>query len=265
MRGAVVVICALTRFDTCALVFASVSLPLYFHSGDFVFSLTSALPVLTICMCGFVINDLSDIEKDRENHPRRPLPRQAINELGASIIYFSLLAASLVAIKLYVASSAVYLYLLLLVALINYNYVVEYVPAIKTVYVATVGLIPIFILASLLGGETIIARIAPSLFLFLLGRELLMDVQDLRGDAKTFVKIIGISNGENFAFILKLLGSSALWLAATSVVDMLLVFFLVFLDLAFAYMWRLNLQRRTIIQLMKVQLLVGIYFLVKSA
>jgi 4-hydroxybenzoate polyprenyltransferase len=264
MMRAAAVIFALTRLDTCALVFFSILLPVYFHQGDFVFSLEMSLPVLTICMCGFVINDLSDIEKDRENHPLRPLPSRAINELAASIVYFGLLAASLVAIKLYVAPSLVYLYVLLLIALINYNYVVAYVPAAKTVYVAIVGLIPVFILASIIGGWSTAARIAPSLFLFLLGRELLMDVQDSRGDGKTLAKTVGFRITENSAFVLKFLGTAGLCLAVGGITDVVLVVLLLLLDILFVWGWKRRLYRRAIIHLMKLQLLVGIYFLIEQ-
>jgi geranylgeranylglycerol-phosphate geranylgeranyltransferase len=119
--AAVKVIGALTPFDTCVIVFLLIFLPTYYFSNNFVFSLTHALPLLTISICGFVINDLRDIEKDRKNHPNRPLPSSAISEIGASVIYFSLLGASLILIKLYVELPYVYLYLLFLIGLVNYN------------------------------------------------------------------------------------------------------------------------------------------------
>ena len=258
-------LCTLTRLDTCGIVFLSILLPVYFHSGSFIFSLEISLPVLTICMCGFVINDLSDIEKDTKNHPHRPLPSRAIGELAASFIYFTLLAVSLVTIKLYVPLPLVYLYVLLLIALINYNYVVAYVPTAKNFYVATVGLIPIFILGFLLDAAPTIMRMGSSLFLFLLGRELLMDVQDAPGDAKTLIKIVGARTAENSAFALKLLGSAGLWLVVGNLADAILVASLLFLDILFAWAWKRGMHRRAIIHLMKLQLLVGVYFLIEQA
>jgi geranylgeranylglycerol-phosphate geranylgeranyltransferase len=218
--------------------------------------------VLTICMCGFVINDLSDIEKDRENHPSRPLPSQTISELSASFIYFFLLAASLTMIKFFVEPRHVYLYLLLLTALINYNYVVAYIPAAKNLYVAAVGLLPIFILTSLVGNNSIVPLIAPPLFLFLLSREILMDVQDAKGDGKTFVNMIGSNGAENAAFGLKFMGSLGLCLAIANRVDAILVGLVVILDVIFLFAWKLNRYRRVQIHLMKLQLLVGIYFVI---
>lgn len=265
MRAAATVLCTLTRLDTCAIIFLSILLPAYFHSRDFAASLAASLPVLTICMCGFVINDLSDVEKDARNHPRRPLPSGAIGELAASIIYFTLLAVSLVIIKAYVPAPLVYLYVLLLIALINYNYVVAYVPTAKNFYVATVGLIPLFILGSLIDAGSMVMRIAPSLFLFLLGRELLMDVQDAAGDARTLAKIVGVRRAENAALTIRVIGSAGLAIAVESAASVALVAAILVLDLLFAWSWKKGFYRRPIVHLMKLQLLIGIYLLVEQA
>ncbi len=256
---------ALTRLDTCVLVFSSVFLPVLYHSHDLYFSLSHSAPILAICMCGFVINDLSDIERDRENHPERPLPNNLVSEVAASVVYFCLLTISLLSIKIYVDQSNVYLYVLLLVCLINYNYVVSYIPVLKNVYVALTGLIPIFILSSLINGGSNIYEIALSLFLFLLARELLMDVQDSSGDDRTAANILGLKSAENIAFVLKVLASASLFLAVRDAFDVILTAFVLLLDIAFIVLWRNSAYRRAIIHLMKVQLVVGIYFLVANA
>jgi geranylgeranylglycerol-phosphate geranylgeranyltransferase len=262
VRAAIRIGCSLTRLDTCALVFASVFLPTYYQRNDVHFALTHAVPILTTCMAGFVINDLSDIEKDRENHPRRPLPSNSVSELGASVIYFILLTISLAAIKIYVLPPHIYLYLLLLIGLINYNYVVSYMPIAKNVYVAMVGLIPIFILASLLANTASVWVIAPSLFLFLLGREMLMDVEDAAGDAQTLTKAIGLPTAENIAFTLKLTGTLGLCFLIRGTQDVVIISSLAVLDLIFMVLWKRRYHRKSIIHAMKAQLLVGIYYLV---
>jgi geranylgeranylglycerol-phosphate geranylgeranyltransferase len=259
---AIKVACGLTRLDTCALVFFSIFAPVYFHSHDLYFSITHAAPVLTICMCGFVINDLSDIEKDRENHPGRPLPSNSISEIGASIFYFTLLATSLALVKIYVDLPYVYLYALLLIALINYNYVVCYIPIVKNVYVAFVGLIPIFILSSLIENDSSIRVVAPSLFLFLVGREMLMDVEDAAGDTGTLPNKIGIEQSENIAFGLKIAGSSCLCFLISGTPEAIVVLMSILLDGVFLYLWKAHIYRKPIIRAMKLQLLIGIYFLV---
>src|SRR3954466_2069741 len=114
----------LTRLDSCAIVFLCVAIPLFVATGDLYDSPLRALPLLTISMCGFVINDIHDIEKDRLNHPERPLARNDLSPFTASVIYFLLLGISLVLVKALVDLAHVYLYLLLLISLINYNYIV---------------------------------------------------------------------------------------------------------------------------------------------
>jgi geranylgeranylglycerol-phosphate geranylgeranyltransferase len=213
-------------------------------------------------MCGFVINDLSDIEKDRENHPDRPLPSRAISELNASFVYFGLLAVSLTMVKLFVEPRHIYLYVLLLIALINYNYVVAYIPAAKNLYVATVGLLPILILTSLIENNHIVPLIAPPLFLFLLSREILMDVQDAKGDGRTLVKLVGPNGAENAAFGIKFMGSFGLCLAIVNRTDAILVGLVVILDVIFLLVWKLTRYRRVVIHAMKLQLLIGIYFVI---
>jgi geranylgeranylglycerol-phosphate geranylgeranyltransferase len=108
----------LTRIDSSLLAYASVFVPVYWSSNNISYALDYSVPVLPICMCGYVINDLHDIEKDRQNHPARPLPSNQISQTWASVIYFVLLAISLAPIKVFIKDEYVYLYLLLLLALI---------------------------------------------------------------------------------------------------------------------------------------------------
>src|SRR5262249_44116806 len=142
-------------------------------------------------------------DKDRLNHPERPLARSALSPFSASVIYFVLLGVSLTLIKAVVELPYVYLYLLLLVGLINYNYVVLYTPILKNVYVATVGTIPLFILASLVPRQRGYILVVGSLFMFLLAREILMDIEDVVGDGMTFSKRVGLEHAQRIAFSVK--------------------------------------------------------------
>jgi geranylgeranylglycerol-phosphate geranylgeranyltransferase len=253
----------LTRLDTCLLVFTAILLPIYLDSGDFQFALDHALPMLTICMSGFVINDLNDIEKDRDNHPHRPLPSGGITQAGASVIYFILLAASLLAIKLYVEPRDVYLYLLLLLCLVNYNYVVAYAPKAKTFYVAAVGLIPLLIESTIAKNGKSAVTVAPSLFLFLLGREMLMDVQDARADSGTLAIVLGQRPTTRLGFAIKSIGSISLAFSIRSAGDALMIAALVALDICFIALWRFGRYRRAIIHATKLQLVIGIFYVAR--
>ena len=255
-------VCGLTRLDTCALVFFSVFLPVYYSTQDLYFSVTNALPVLTISMCGFVINDLTDIDKDLINHPNRPLPSNLVTDVTASLLYFSLLTLSLTMIKIYVDLSRVYLYVLLLIGLINYNYVVRYVPVAKVIYVAGVSIIPLLILSSLINNRWSVRVVVLSLFLSVLGREILMDIEDVAGDERTLPKVLGSTLTENTALAMRFIGSLNLMFVSRGPVGAAILVTLLASDAAFTCLWKAHWYRRPIIHLMKLQLLFGIYYLI---
>lgn len=250
----------LTRLDTCLIVFLCVAIPLFLVTGDFYDAALRALPLLTIAMCGFVINDIHDIEKDRLNHPERPLARNELSPFAASIIYFLLLGLSLVLVKALVDLSHVYLYLLLLIGLINYNYVVLHAPTLKNVYVAFVGTLPLFILASLVPQRAGYIFVIVSLFLFLLAREILMDIEDMAGDGETFSKAVGVRRAQWIAVSAKGIGDLALAIKVHEAWGAAILGIIVASDLFCIRLWRQGSRRQLVLLIMKLQLLAGIYF-----
>jgi geranylgeranylglycerol-phosphate geranylgeranyltransferase len=254
------VVSQLTRLDTSAIAFLSLVLPLYSSTSNIQYSIIHSLPILTISMSGFVINDLHDIEKDKTNHPNRPLPSKKISPVVACILYFVLLALSLALIKANVEPPYTYIYLLLLIGLINYNYVVAYIPSLKDFYVATIGIFPLFILSSLLPGRGHVPVII-CLFLFLLGREMLMDIEDLDGDGETLVKKIGVAKSTYIAFGVKLVGSLVLSQQINDIWGGVILLTVVASDLLFFLFWIRSAVRSAVLFCMKLQLLLGIYYL----
>jgi geranylgeranylglycerol-phosphate geranylgeranyltransferase len=251
----------LTRLDTSAIAFLSLLVPLYNLTNSWRYAVAHSLPLLTISMSGFVINDLHDLEKDKTNHPQRPLPSETISPVAASILYFFLLALSLMLIKASIEPHNTYLYLLLLLALINYNYVVSYIPWLKDLYVATIGVFPLFILSSLAQTGVGTAGIIISLFLFLVGRELLMDIEDFDGDGETLVKKLGLVASEHVAFAFKFTGSLVLLLQVKDLWGTIIWFLVAGSDLLSYFIWTRAELRTAILFIMKLQLLAGIYYL----
>jgi geranylgeranylglycerol-phosphate geranylgeranyltransferase len=213
-------------------------------------------------MSGFVINDLHDIEKDKTNHPHRPLPSQQVTPVAACILYFFLLTLSLVLIKANVEPTHTYIYLIFLVGLINYNYVVSYIPWLKDFYVATIGIFPLFILSSLLPEGRGHGPVIICLFLFLLGREMLMDIEDFGGDGETLVKKIGLGISAYAAFGAKFLGSLFLSRQIGDLWGAIILFAVVVSDLLFLFLWSRPTMRGVVLFCMKLQLLLGIYYLI---
>jgi geranylgeranylglycerol-phosphate geranylgeranyltransferase len=262
MRSLAVSVARLSRADTSTIVFLSLVIPLYYATSDLHYAIAKSISVLTISMCGFVINDLHDIEKDSQNHPDRPLPRGQISVQWAGVLYFSLLGISLTLVKLYVAPADAFLYLSLLLGLINYNYAVSYFPSTKNLYVAALGLLPVIILVRLLPSEKNYWIVLLALFLFLLGREMLMDINDAKGDPLTLVKKIGLGRSTKLAFAIKIVGLFALAGQMKDQTGVIIFVILVSWDCLSIYLWSRGRARLPILFCMKFELFFGIYYLI---
>src|SRR5258708_12507403 len=83
------------RLDSSVLGFLAIFFPLLVRTNDFTLSFRRAIPLLFICICTFTANDLDDVERDRVNHPDRPLPAGHLNPSFAVVLYFSSLQAPL--------------------------------------------------------------------------------------------------------------------------------------------------------------------------
>src|SRR3954464_12491970 len=104
----------LTRLDSSLLVALAVFIPLFVRTKDLGLSLSKAIPLLFIGMCTFIANDLDDVEKDRINHPERPLPSGHVKPSLAAMLYFFCLVSALSTTRFYVQANMAFWYFLLL-------------------------------------------------------------------------------------------------------------------------------------------------------
>lgn len=178
----------LIRFEKSLLSAFSVFLPVLLYTKDINLSLEYSIPIFTIVAAGFIINDINDIERDLVNNPNRVLPQKSITTGFAVFLYYFLLLITLVIIKFFIPLRSVFVFMLYLVLIINYNYLVNSFPYLKNLYVLIVTgvhLSIIFLLVPL------------NLFFFgciilnILSQEILLDLRDLQGDGNTFPKIVG--------------------------------------------------------------------------
>jgi len=251
----------LTRLDSSLLVALAVFIPLFSRTKDLGLSLSKAAPLLFIGMCTFIANDLDDIEKDRINHPERPLPSGSINPAFAAVLYFCCLAAALFTAKFYLQPKVAFLYYLLLMVSISYRYVVDWFPGFKSPYVAGATSIPVLIVAISYPEEARLYLVSISVFFFVLGRELCMDLIDRAGDVVSFMHKIEVRHIEIAAIVAQLIGLLLLAVQVDKlldVVDVLLIATL--LALSGRYWFKLA-RYKTAIVMMKLQLFVGLYFL----
>jgi 4-hydroxybenzoate polyprenyltransferase len=252
----------LTRLDSSLLAFLAIFLPLVVRTNELRLSFGRALPLLFIGMCTFIANDLDDIEKDRTNHPDRPLPARTLSPTFAVVLYFTCLASALFSTRHFVTPGIAFLYYTLTALSISYGYVVDGIPSLKAPYVATVSTIPVLILATFQPQEPRLYLVAVAMFLLTLGREVCMDIKDRAGDA---VSVLHRFSPGTLAAVAFSLQTVALLLLAVKVrktgdfVGLLAMAFL--LSLSGVYWFKFASYRRAII-IMKLPLFVGLYFLI---
>lgn len=251
----------LSRAATSALAFAMVFLPYYVRTRDLWSSVMVATPIFTIATCMFILNDMNDVERDRINHPRRPLPTGSVTVGTAAIIYLLLFGTSLILVRVLIERGVHFIYLAGLLLAINYNTVVNNLPKLKNPYVALTATVPVFIVNSALATPAIPASVAIAIFLFVFGREMLMDVHDAPGDGHTLAKSLTTGRAAIIAFTLQAMAMGVLGLHLTS---SLRTISLGLILLLFAYSvarWKRPQARLFLIQVMKLQLIVALSFL----
>lgn len=252
----------LLRPYSSLLVFLSILLPVLSRSRDIELSLERAVPVLLVSMCTFISNDLDDIEKDRVNHPDRPLPSGYLTPSFVATLYYFCLAAALLTIRHLIANTAIsFLYYLLLSVCISYHYVVEYLPAIKAAYVAAASSIPLFILVAYYPTEATLYRISLALFAFMLGREICKDLLDRPGDPSSPLHRVPATQMASVAFALQALGLALLTLHISDAYHLIdLLGMAAVLATSYVYWFRLR-RPSAATALMKLSVFLGLYFL----
>jgi len=252
----------LTRLDTSLFVFVSVFAPIYLGLGSAETAARIALPLLPICMCGFVLNNLHDVEKDRANHPERPLPREEVTGAFSAGLFLVLLAAGLVSLKLLIPAENVFPYVLLLVAMIAYNHVVAYLTPLKNFVVAAAGVLPVAIVASELPARFNAPQLMLATFLFLVCIEILSDIRDIRGDGPTLAKQLGVTSAARVAFAALALSDALLLFAAKSPLQLGATLTFVALDAIVAWFWFRGSDKRLLTRALRVQAVASLVYLI---
>lgn len=251
----------LTRLDSSLLGFFAIFVPLTVRTNDPTTSFGRAIPLLFICMCTFIANDLDDVEEDRINHPNRPLPAAHLTRTLAAVLYFAFLGSALVTTKYYVSPRIAFWYYALMTATISYGYVVEYLPGLKAPYVATAVSVPILIVAASYPDEPGLNIVAGSTFLFTLGREICMDILDRDGDAISFMHRFRAHQLVVAAYALQGTGVLLLLSQADEPSDLAcLVIVTLLLVLSGIYWFKCERHKRAI-TIMKIEFFLGLYFL----
>jgi geranylgeranylglycerol-phosphate geranylgeranyltransferase len=162
------------------------------------YGLTATILICT-ASAACAINDYWDVDKDRIDHPDRPLPSGQISlqqAWWAALILFG--CALISAIPL-----GIYPFILVLVGAIvlwNYSHLLPYSGILGNLAVATIGSALIF-LGSLVANRPF-AMLYPAWFLFFyaLAKEIIWDIHDTEGDRTEGISTIANRWGDRIAF-----------------------------------------------------------------
>lgn len=252
----------LTRLDSSLLAALAIFLPMFVRSKNLELSLGKAIPLLFIGMCTFIANDLDDLEKDRVNHPDRPLPARHLTPEVAAVLYFISLGAALFSTRHFVAPYIAFWYYGLMTLSISYGYIIDWLPSVKTPYVAAASSVPVLILATSYPNESRLLVVAATVFLFTLAREICGDVLDRAGDAIAYMHRFRPKSLAVVSYSLQLIGLLLLAMQIRKLGDLIdLIAMTSLLALSSVCWFKLARYRRATF-LMKIQFFVGLYFLV---
>jgi hypothetical protein len=196
------------------------------------------------------------------NHPERPLPARHLTPEFAAVLYFVSLALALFSTRYFVARDIAFWYYGLMSLSISYGYIVECLPSFKTPYVAAASAVPVLIIARLYPDELRLYVVAASVFLFSLGREVCGVIQDRHGDPASYLHRFKPSSLAVISFLVQAIG---LFLLATQIRksgEVACLLAMTFLLVLAGVYWFKSASYRHATLLMKIQLFVGLYFLV---
>lgn len=188
----------LSRIVTSSLISLAVLIPSLNRGNSFYDSLAHSLPFFLTAVGGFALNDFYDVGKDKVNKPYRAIPSGKLSArlvLAVSLIF--LFAAVVLSIILSRTSTEFVLYALTLLGVSTYNYFVKYLSISKTFLTSTISALPLLYSVLIFDYPTTYLLLPLATSAFILGREWLMDVRDIKGDSMGGITTIPMLIGRN--------------------------------------------------------------------
>lgn len=158
----------------------------------------------TICVvaAGYIINNFYDVDKDRINRPRKTKIDNIVNQKTQLQIYFALNFIG-VLFGFLVSWRAALFFAIYIFLIWFYCHKLKHYPLLKLFSAAILALLPFFaIFVYYKNFSTIIFTHASFLFFILLIRELIKDMESIKGDIVTDTTTIPIKYGERFTKML---------------------------------------------------------------
>jgi geranylgeranylglycerol-phosphate geranylgeranyltransferase len=263
-----------TRVPTALLIGCAVWVPSRWAGDGGPMGAAPALVFALAAMAGFALNDYCDVERDRVNHPHRAIPSGRLSPwvaLVAGIVL--LLGATAAAVYAGGGPLQLGLFTLTLAGVLHYNAFTARAPQLKSLYSAALSTMPVLYITLVLGYDRVYWLVPGASLLFLVGRELLMDVRDLRGDRRaglvTLPMRLGPGRTSRVAFLLEFSATALLLplLLLVPSVRTVLSFTAIVAAVAGACLtWRAHRRwsRRLAVYLLWLPLLAGIVMLLRS-
>jgi geranylgeranylglycerol-phosphate geranylgeranyltransferase len=249
------------RLDASAVIFFSIFLPTLSRSGSVIGSLEKAAPMLFAAFCTWIANDIDDRDRDRINHPDRPLASGAITPDIAATLFFGSLAAALITTYRFIEASLAFWYYLVIILSLSYGYVVELIPTLKAPYVAATMTIPTLIMVKSYDADLTLRYVSAGVFCFALGKEACMDLVDRPGDTPSLLHKVSSTVVARTAFLILAAGILFLLPCLHTPIDVLYLLGMAALFLFAVVLWFQQERHALAIQLLRVELLLGLYFL----
>ncbi len=286
----------LIRYKNLLMVFLSMFLTKYFLIESFISTpllsdidfIILTISILLITMGGYLINDIYDIESDKINKPDKVYITTIISIKNGQFLYFlTSITGLILGLYLSVNKNLNHLsgyFIVTVIILFVYTKILKKLPLIGNVIVALLVSLPIFLVYefdhSMISIKDIFDNLFLSIIIFFyllfaflttLIREIIKDLQDIKGDNKLKLKTLPIMIGKkrtiNFLIFLSFLLQLLLLLVLIDSFkndQYLILFFLITLSLLVAYLiYKLrvpfkNNQYQLLSSLMKTIMLVGV-------
>ena len=176
-------------------------------------SLLGAVSAFLLCAAGNTLNDYFDLRADRKNRPNRPLPSGLLKKSHALTLSVILFASALY-ISTFVSAAISIITVFLSLLLVIYSVYSKKLGLLGNVIVSFIVAMVIVYGGVLANSIWISLYMAIPIFLINLSRELVKDIEDMKGDSiiskNSFPLKYGVKQAINLASIATILGSLAL-------------------------------------------------------
>jgi len=197
VRGYNILILVIAQYLTSAFILAP-ELPLraiLFDANLFFLILSSA----TIIASGYIINNFYDSEKDLINRPKKTMLDRFISQRTKLSVYFILNFASIFFAS-YVSFRAVVFFSIYIFMIWVYSYRIKKILFLGNLVASILAIIPFFVIFVYYKNfETVIFIHATFLYIMIVMRELVKDLENLKGDLILNYKTIPVVYGEKWS------------------------------------------------------------------